>query len=86
MKKNALGMKQFATLYPDPLIAAQAVSQLPWGHIVRLMQMVKNGTTRDWYAQHTIKNGWSRSILEMQIETGLYERQGIIANKTTNYR
>jgi predicted nuclease of restriction endonuclease-like (RecB) superfamily len=83
--RNLQRMKQFASLYPDLLIATQAVSQLPWGHIVRLMQMVKNSTEREWYAQQTLKNGWSRSVLEMQIETGLYERQGITANKTTNY-
>ena len=41
------------------------------------MQVVKNKPERDWYAQQTIKNGWSRSVLEMQIESGLYERQGI---------
>ena len=37
------------------------------------------------YAQQVMKNGWSRPVMEMQIETGLYERQGITTNKTTNY-
>jgi predicted nuclease of restriction endonuclease-like (RecB) superfamily len=75
--RNLQRMKQFATLYSNISITTQAVSQLPWGHITRLMQMVKDDTTREWYATQTIKNGWSRSILEMQIESGLYERQGI---------
>lgn len=83
--RNLQRMKQFATLYPDLSITTQAVSQLPWGHITRLMQMVKNSIERDWYAQQAIKNGWSRSVMEMQVESGLYERQGITSNKTTNY-
>lgn len=84
-KRNLEYMRRFATQYPDLEFAKQAVSQLPWGHIVRLMQAVKNNTERDWYAQQTLKNGWSRSVMEMQIETGLYTRQGIASNKTTNY-
>lgn len=61
-KRNLEHMRRFATLYPDIVFAKQAVSQLPWGHIVRLMQMIKDDLEREWYAQQTIKNGWSRSI------------------------
>jgi predicted nuclease of restriction endonuclease-like (RecB) superfamily len=82
---NIQRMKKFATLYPNPSITAQAVPQLPWGHIVRLMQMIKNDAEREWYAQQTIKNGWSRSVLEMQIETGLYDRQAESGKKISNY-
>jgi len=78
-------MRQFSQTYPNLAIAAQPVSQLPWGHIIRLMQLVKNPIKREWYIQQTIEYGWSRSILEMQIETRLYERQGISDHKVTNY-
>lgn len=78
-------MRQFALLYPDFPIATQAVSQLPWGHITRLMQMIKDKQVRDWYAQQTVDNGWSRSILEMQIESKLYERQADSKKKITNF-
>ncbi len=83
--RNLQRMKQFATLYSKEAITTQAVSQLPWGHISRLIQMVKDQAVRDWYAQQTIKNGWSRSVLEMQIESGLHERQGTVSKKITNY-
>ncbi|MBA2653782.1 MAG: DUF1016 domain-containing protein [Gammaproteobacteria bacterium] len=83
--RNLQRMKQFATLYPNLSITTQAVSQLPWGHITRLMQMVKDDLQREWYAQQAIKNGWSRTILEMQVESGLYERQGILTKKISNY-
>jgi predicted nuclease of restriction endonuclease-like (RecB) superfamily len=36
---------------------------------------VKDPQERLWYVQQTIENGWSRTILEMQIESGLYRRQ-----------
>lgn len=84
-KRNLEYMRRFAAIYPELEFAKQAVSQLPWGHIVRLMQMIKNDSEREWYAQQVIKNGWSRSILEMQIESGLYERQGISSKKISNY-
>lgn len=84
--RNLQRMRQFAQIYPDLLIAPQTVAQLPWGHISVLIHMVKDEIARDWYAQQTIKNGWSRSILEMQIESGLYERQGLSGKKVTNYR
>lgn len=84
-KRNLEYMRRFAQLYPTLDFAKQAVSQLPWGHMVRLMQMVKDGPIREWYAQEIIKNGWSRSVLEMQIESELYQRQGMKDKKISNY-
>ena len=83
--RNLQRMKQFATLYNMTSITTQAVSQLPWGHITRLMQMVKNDAEREWYAVQTIKNGWSRTVLEMQVESELYDRQSDASKKITNY-
>lgn len=83
--RNLQRMKQFATLYSESAITTQAVSQLPWGHITRLMQMVKDSSEREWYAQQTIKNGWSRSVLEMQVESELYERQAESSKKINNF-
>jgi len=83
--RNLQRMKQFASLYPLLSITTQAVPQLPWGHIVRLMQMIKDAVEREWYAQQTIKNGWSRSVLEMQIESDLYARQAVTSKKITNF-
>ena len=82
---NLQRMKQFATRYSLLSITAQAVPQLPWGHIIRLMQMIKDDAEREWYAQQTIKNGWSRSVLEMQIESELYERQAESNKKINNF-
>ena len=78
--RNLQRMRQFAQLYPNLLITPQAVAQLLWGHISYLIHAVKDGATREWYAAQTIKNGWSRSILEMQVESGLYDRQAVSSN------
>lgn len=48
------------------------------------MEKVKDPEQREWYAEQTVENGWSRDILVLQIESDLYERQAL-SDKTTNY-
>lgn len=55
---------------------SQVVRELPWGHCLSLIYQVKNNVDRAWYAKAAIQHGWSRAILEVQIETRLHERQG----------
>lgn len=83
--RNLERMRQLATIYPDE-IATQAVSQLPWGHILLLIQRVTDISAREWYADKTVQNGWSRSILEMQIEQQSYRRQALEGQKTSNFK
>jgi predicted nuclease of restriction endonuclease-like (RecB) superfamily len=54
----------------------QAVREIPWGHNIQLFTKLKDPVQRLWYAQQTIANGWSRSMLEHWIESGLHKRQG----------
>lgn len=56
-KRNFDHMRRFVLLYPKIEFAKQAVSQLPWGHIVRLMKIIKDGIERERYAQQTKKAG-----------------------------
>jgi predicted nuclease of restriction endonuclease-like (RecB) superfamily len=74
--RNLKYMRAFALAWPDQAIVQQLVAQIPWGHNVRLLDAVKTAEAREWYARQVIENGWSRTILEMQIEAGLYRRQG----------
>jgi predicted nuclease of restriction endonuclease-like (RecB) superfamily len=74
--RNLKYMRAFAEAWPDEEIMQQLVAQIPWGHNVRLLDRLSDSETRSWYAQKTIQNGWSRNVLEMQIETRLHERQG----------
>jgi len=78
--RNLLSMKIFAREFPDGPIAKQPVSQLPWGQIIRLIQMVKDPAVRDFYIRETLAQGWSRSILEIQIQNQLHLRLGKAQN------
>lgn len=74
--RNLLFMRSFAEAYPDHEQVKQLVSLLPWGHVIRLLQRIKAPEVRDWYAQVAIREGWSRSILELKIDGRAHERQG----------
>lgn len=74
--RNLKYMRALAEAHPDREFVQQVVAQLPWGHVVRLVEMVKDATRREWYARQTIEHGWSRNVLVHQIESKLYERQG----------
>ena len=40
--RNLLFMRRFAEEFPEAAIVKQLVSQLPWGHVIRHMQRVKD--------------------------------------------
>jgi predicted nuclease of restriction endonuclease-like (RecB) superfamily len=84
-KRNLEHMRRFAQFYSAEEFAKQAVSQLPWGHIIKLMQSTDNEETRNWYAAQALQHGWSRSILGLQIDSQLFEREASNAQKITNY-
>jgi predicted nuclease of restriction endonuclease-like (RecB) superfamily len=71
----------------DFSIAKQVVSQLqlpdnesffsiPWGHHLLIIRKIKNTREACFYIEKTVENNWSRAVLEYQIETNLYKRQG----------
>jgi predicted nuclease of restriction endonuclease-like (RecB) superfamily len=74
--RNIRFMIQFAREYRDIEIVKQLVSLIPWGHNIILIQKVTDQSERLWYAQQTIENGWSRSMLDTWINSDLYSRQG----------
>ena len=92
---NVLRMKAFFVAYrPASAISSQAVTELanpcpppevaglPWGHNQVLLFKLKDQAQRLWYATKAVEHGWSRTILTVQIENGLYGRQG---KATTNF-
>jgi predicted nuclease of restriction endonuclease-like (RecB) superfamily len=84
-RSNIFYMRSFYLAYE---IVQQAVGQLeslpifrvPWGHNIVLLTKLKDNDQRLWYAQQTIKNGWSRNVLVMWIESDLYGRKGKAIN------
>ena len=82
--RNLKNMRRFAEEYSDFEFVQSVAAQITWTHNVLLMEKVKDIEARKWYINKTLKNGWSVSILEMQIESKLYERQAV-AEKITNF-
>ena len=74
-RANLLYMRAFAEAWPDPEIVQQLVGRLPWGQNILLLGL-KEPATRLWYAQKTLEQGWSRAVLEFQIDSQLHARQG----------
>jgi predicted nuclease of restriction endonuclease-like (RecB) superfamily len=74
--RNLKYMRALAENYADAEFVQQLVAQIPWGHNVRVLDKVKDQTEREFYIRKTIENGWSRDVLEINIETHLYHRQG----------
>jgi len=54
-RTNLLYMRSFAETWPEESIVQQVVGQIPWGHNVRLLDLVKQPEERLWYAQQA---GW----------------------------
>jgi len=81
--RNLGYMKAFAEAWPDGAILQVPLAKITWYHNITLLEKVKSPKERLWYAAQTIGNGWSRNVLVMQIESGLYARQG---KATTNFQ
>lgn len=64
-----------AVTFMQPLVA-----QIPWAHHIVLLNKTKAGEERLFYLQKIIENGWSKSVLYMQIDSQLYLRQGKAIN------
>lgn len=82
--RNLKYMRKFAEEYQDFEFVQQVVAQIPWGHNIVLLDKIKDIEERKWYIDETIKNGWSRNMLKMQIDGKVYERQEL-AEKVTNF-
>jgi len=78
--RNLLFMRAFADEYRERQKVKQLVSQLPLGHVVRLIQRIKDRGVRDWYIGQSVLHGWSRNILALQIDGRAHERQGKAVN------
>ena len=75
-RSNLMYMRAFAEAWPDEAIVQQAAGQLPWFHNCVILDKIKDRALREWYIKKAIENGWSRSVLELQIETQIHTRIG----------
>lgn len=74
--RNIKYMRKFAECWPDFEIVQRIVARIPWRSNISLMDKLADEESRIWYAQKAIENGWSKTILDMQIQSELIERTG----------
>ncbi|WP_405219116.1 YhcG family protein [Agrococcus sp. Ld7] len=76
-RSNLLYMRSFAEAWPDGFsIVPQPVGHLPSGHIRLLIDKLTGRDDRDWYAERSVNEGWSRAVLEHNIMGQLRQRTG----------
>ena len=81
--RNLKYMKKFYLEYKDDVVVQRIVAQLPWRHNITLMSKLKDNEIRKIYAKATIKNGWSKDMLVIQIENNYHLR---IGNSSNNFK
>ncbi|MBL8860338.1 MAG: DUF1016 family protein [Planctomycetes bacterium] len=74
--RNLRSMRDLAREFPDSPIWQQLLPNCPWGHVLVVMNQVKDPEARRWYLERLIQRGWSRNVLSLQIESRLFEREG----------
>lgn len=80
-RTNLNYMRAFASAWDgEAAIVQQPAGQLPWGHIMVLIDRFDDQAARQWYAAKAVQHGWSRSVLEHHIGTRLHLRSGAAPN------
>lgn len=72
-ERNLRYCRRAALIFGDPN-RQQLVADLPWGHVVTLLDKLDDDELRLWYASQAIENGWSRNVLEHHIGAQLHTR------------
>jgi predicted nuclease of restriction endonuclease-like (RecB) superfamily len=68
--RNLRYMRALARAWPDPEhFRQQPAAELPWGHLMVLLDRLDDPADRDWYASQAATIGWSRAMLEHHIKT-----------------
>ena len=70
---NSKGLQPVAQLDEKVI---EYIKQIPWGQNERIINKCKTMDEAIYYVNKTIENGWSRNVLEHQMESGLYGREG----------
>jgi predicted nuclease of restriction endonuclease-like (RecB) superfamily len=78
--RNLNYMRKFAEQYYEIEFVQQVAAQLPWFHIVTIMEKVAEKQNQIFYMGQALENGWSRNILTTQIKNNLHIRQGQALN------
>lgn len=72
-----------AKLDGDTAFVQIPLAQITWYHHISLISKVKDVRERAFYITETARNGWSRDVMLMQVDSKLYERNGKAINNFT---
>lgn len=75
-RRNLAYMATFHRAWSDGPITQQPAAQLPWGHIMVLLDKLDTREERDWYATSAVRYGWSRNVLDHHIKNRTRDRIG----------
>jgi predicted nuclease of restriction endonuclease-like (RecB) superfamily len=74
---NLWNMRRVAQMWQtEDEFLQHSVGELPWGHIVVLLNRLSSRDDTNWYAERAATEGWKRSVLEHFIKVGLKEQLG----------
>jgi predicted nuclease of restriction endonuclease-like (RecB) superfamily len=76
-------MRAFAAAWPERAIVQEPLARIPWYHHVALLEKLDDRAERVWYASQALEQGWSHSVLVLQIQRRAHARQG---KALTNFR
>lgn len=83
-RTSLFAMRQFYLFFsPRYEVVPQPVGQLPWGHVRTLLGKTKDIDIALLYSIECAENGWSRAVLELQIEQAMHLRKG---NAPSNFQ
>jgi len=71
-----LEQRNIKSLPPVRTLPINNFLMIPWGHHVKILERVKDIDQAVFYINKTIENNWSRTVLEVQIDTNLFKRLG----------
>ena len=82
--RNIKYMRKFAESWPDFEIVQRTVARIPWRSNISLLDKLNDPASRLWYAGKLLENGWSKDVLELQIQNNLISRSGNAVNNFTS--
>ncbi len=78
--RNLNYMRKFAAAYPDFSIVQPLAAQLSWTHHTILLDRFSDKQTRTWYILKSAEQGWSKRILQHQIDLNAHQQFGLLPN------
>jgi len=89
--RNLYNMKRFYLFYNQENLILhqvgakmQSLALIPWRHHVEIISKCKNTKEAFFYIQKIIEENWSRAILDRNLKSNLYKKQGKAINNFKN--